>query len=92
MSAPDLRNLIDTKQLYAAAWRVIDARPLLEERKPIAQVDEIVRLAITGRIDGELRKIMKAFPAFVGEEAATEAAMYLAETTQIDLHPDERED
>lgn len=92
MSAPDLQRLIDTKQYYAAAWRVIDARPLLEERKPIAKVDDIVRLAIKERVDGELRKIMKAFQAFVGDEAAIEAAMYLAETTQIDLHPDQRDD
>lgn len=95
MSALDLQalqKLIDSNQLYAAAWRVIDARPLLEERKPIAKVDEIVRHGIKGRVDEQLSKIKKAFTAFIGNEALLELEMHLAETTQIDLHPDVRED
>ena len=89
---PDLSHLITTKQYYAAAWRVIDARPLHEERKPIDEVDDIVRKAMTEHVDGELRKIVKAFGAFITPEVADAAAMYLAETTQIDLHPDQRDD
>ena len=88
----DLSHLIKTKQYYVAAWHIIDARPLLKERETIDEVDEIVCMAITNRIDGELRKIIEAFRAFISQDAADAAAMHLAETTQIDLHPDERDD
>lgn len=88
----DLSHLIATKQYYAAAWRVIDARPDLSERTPLDQVDEIVLKAIENRVDGELQKIVRTFKPFIGKDAADMAAMYLAETTQVDLHPDERDE
>lgn len=86
---PDITHLLNTKQYWVAAWKVIDARPLLGERKPIKEVDDIVRRAIKDQVHEELSKIMRDFSAYVGEDVAAEAYGFLNESTQIDLRPDE---
>ncbi|GEM_PF-4152732 len=84
----EARHCIETRQYWVAAWKVISQRPLAE-KKPLEEVDEIVYLAVRDRSTEDLRKIVRDFSAYVGEEASASAHTFLNETTEIDLQPDE---
>ena len=88
---PDIQHLITTKQYYAAAWKVIDARPLMEapDDATVAEVSRIAGAAITTNCVGELRRIMKAFEKWLDRPTCELAVTLLNETTDIDLQPDE---
>ncbi|HJV32804.1 MAG TPA: hypothetical protein VJ694_02135 [Patescibacteria group bacterium] len=85
---PDIAHLISTRQYWVATWKVIDATSTFE-RKPLERVDEIVLKAVSDSALGDLRKIMRDFSAYVGEDASAAAYTALNETTEIDLQPDE---
>ena len=87
----NLQHLITTKQFYAAAWKVIDARgPMATPNtETVKLVSEIIGKAVAKNCAGEVRKIMKAFDKWVDQEASELAVTLLNETTDIDLQPDE---
>ena len=84
----DIAHLITTKQYWVAAWKVIDATSNFE-RKPLERVDEIVRHAVRDQALTDLRKIMRDFSAYVGDDASAAAHTAINETTEVDLYPDE---
>ena len=86
----DIQHLIKTKQYFAAAGKIV-LRENAKEDETVVEVSKIAALAIAMNTTGDLRKIMKQFGKWVDTETAERAVTVLNETTDIDLHPDERD-
>lgn len=66
MRKEDVQKLVDTKQFFAAVWRVVDAddSPFEEDHLKHREVCGIVTLAMRHECWPEVRKIVRQFERF----------------------------